>query len=602
MSTRTGYRPATERIVPSYRRRDVGLLVVGFLALAVAVVAAHRSPATRHELSLYAATPPVFWAGAAVATVCALVVAFSRPTRPARLAAYLLAGETFLAVAGLPLLRGYEYFTTGDALSHMGWARDIIAGDLASIDIIYPGLHVVSVYVHRLLGLSLETSMQLTVLFFAAAFLVFVPLVVAALTDSVTATSVAVFAAAMVIPVNNISVHFAVFPSTVAIFFVPFLLVLAVVVLTRSAGRLVTPVDGLVALGSVAVVLLHPQQAVNLLLVFATVSAAVLVYRYRSGDRSLDPFVGHTAFLAAVTTAWSLSHDRIMVTATAYTETVAGVLTGQGPTGGGSIAQRAGSLSELGVSRLELGLKLFVPALVFSVLTVLLVMRSLRHSARDDDRLTEAVVGLGLVPVGAVMLLYVFGRLQSISFRHLGFIMAMVTVFGSVGLAYGMERLSVGEFRRSGVALGTVVLAALLVVSALTLFPSPFIYQPNGQVTEMQMTGHETAFAHEADGIQYVGIRSGPERFRHAIEGTGTSLDLGDSETERVPYGRLDEDLTTVFDGPRYLVVSRADVQREAVVWRNLRYSDRGLRTVGNGPGVDRVVTNGDFRLYYVRE
>lgn len=602
MNERIRHRSPTEGIVSNYRRRDIILLLAGFLALVAAVVAAYRSPASGYELSIYAATPLAFWAGIAVAMACALIVGFSQSGRASRLAAYLLAGESFLAVVGLPILRGYEYFTAGDALSHMGWVRDILSGEITSVDLIYPGTHVISIYVHRLLGLSLEQSMQFIVVVFAAVFFVFVPLVVYVLTDSITAMTVGVFSAVMVIPINNISVHLAVFPSTIAIFFVPFVVLIAAIVLKQPGGAWGTPVDVLVGLGSVAIVLLHPQQAVNLVLVLGTVSITVLAYRYWSGIQTFDPLVGHTAFLTVLVAGWSLSHARIVVIATAYTEAVVGVLTGNVPTSGGAIARRSASLSALGVSRAEIGLKLFLPALVFAVLTGLLLAHTFLSSARrDDERLPVAILGLGLVPVGTVMVLYIAGQLQTIYFRHFGFIMALATIFGAIGLARGMEALSTGNLRRSGVAFGTLLLAALLTLSVLTVFPSPFIHQPNAQVTEMQMSGHETAFAHENGEIEYVGIRAGTNRFRDGIEGT-EPLQIGDRASRRVPFGSLDQDLTTIFDGPRYLTVSRVDVQRESVVWRNVRYSDRGFRTIDDRNGVERVVTNGDFTLYYIRE
>jgi len=597
------YRGSPDRTVSNYRRLEAVPLLVGFLALTAAVVAAHRSSAAGYELSLYTATPGLFWAGTALAMGCAMVVALGGSGWPRR-CAVLLATESCLAVVGLPILRGYAYFTSGDALTHLGWVRDLLTGALAPSDIVYPGVHVVSIHLHRLLGLDPGHATQLAVVCFAGVFVAFVPLVVAVLTESRAAPAVAVFAAVMVLPINNVSVHLAVFPSTVAIFFVPYLLLLAVVAFTHSSGRLLGPVDALVALGSVSIVLLHPQQAVNLLLVFGTATVAGFVYRRRSGDQRIYPLVGHTAFLTAVSAVWNLSHDRITVTAGDYVAAVTSVLTGEVAAGGETIGQRTGSLAALGATPLEIGLKLFLPGAVFALLTVVLVFGGLRATVGGNrDRAPVTLVGLGLVPVGVVLTLYVVGQLQSISFRHLGFMMALATVFGAVVLGRWIEWASRRTDRGAGTALAGVVLAGLVVLSAATLFPSPFIYQPNGQITEMRLDGYGTAFAHENDDVAYVGIRSGVDRYRDALEGTGTgSLDLGDDATERVPYGQLDGDLTAVFDGPRYLVVTRADIQRETVVWGELRYSERGLRTVGQSPGVDRVVANGEFSLYYVSE
>lgn len=591
-----------DRIAEADRRYHTGVLLAGFVAVTAAIIAAHRSPASTYEVSIYAATPLAFWGGVAVAIAAALAVALARPPGAYRLAALVLAGEAFVAIVALPVIRGYEFYSAGDALSHMGWIRNVLRGDLPLVELIYPGPHTVAIYVHRLLGLSVEQSMLVTVVVFATAFVAFVPLVAATLTDDARlAAVVGVFSAMLVLPINNISGHLVFFPSTMAVFFTPFVLLLAVVAATTKGEARLTPVDALLALGAAGVLFVHPQQTANLFLVFATLSAVVLFHRYYTGRRSLSPLVGHTAAIGVALVAWGASHERIASRATGYTELVLSSLL-QRDEATSTISEQTGSLAAIGVSPVEIALKLFFPSVVFLLLTALVLRSSFVRTLRSEsDRPVLAVIGLGFVPVGCVMVLYMVASLQQISFRHLGFIMALVTVFGAVA----MTRLTAGGalrgYDRGATALSGLVLALLLVLSLSTVFPSPYIYQPNGHVTEGRMTGHATAFEHEAAGVGYVGIRSGPDRFRDAIEGT-YDLDRGGADAARVPYERLDEDLTAVFDGPRYLVVSQADVQRETVAYHNLRYSERGFATLDSRTGVDLVVNNGAFKLYYVHE
>lgn len=592
-----------DRIASTDRRRHAGLLLAGFLAVTVAILVAHRAPASAYELSVYAATPLAFWVGVAVAFAAAIAVAFASPAGVYRAGALVLGGEAFVAVVSLPVIRGYEFYSAGDALSHMGWIRNVLRGELGLLNLIYPGLHSVAIFLHRLMGLELAQSMQLAVVVFSLAFVVFVPLVAAVLTDSTFAVPVGTFSAMLLLPINNISAHFVFFPSTMAVFLFPFVLLLAVVAITDVVDARVSPVDALLALGTVGVLFVHPQQAVNLLLVFVMVSVGLLVFRLRTGDRSVAPLYGHTALLAALLVTWAVVHERIMETATAYAGAVISGLFAGNTARGGAITQRTGSLAEIGVSPLEIGMKLFLPGLVFAVLAALVLSSSfVRSLRRDTDSIVLTVVGLGLVPVGVVMVLYVLGNLQTIYFRHLGFIMALVTVFGAVALIHGLEGSATRGFDRGALALTGFVVALLLVLSLATVFPSPFIHQPNSQVTEARFSGHATAFAHENPEIEYVGIRTGPDRFRDAIEGTFDLSSRAERREARVPFGELDGDLTETFDGPRYLVVSRADAQRETVAYQNIRYSDEGFIRLGTGGGVNRVVSNGEFRLYYVAE
>ncbi|MFC6728432.1 hypothetical protein ACFQDG_07240, partial [Natronoarchaeum mannanilyticum] len=59
----------TDRTESRGTRRARIALLVGFVALTTAVIAAHRSPARSYELSIYEATPLLFWGGVGVAAL-----------------------------------------------------------------------------------------------------------------------------------------------------------------------------------------------------------------------------------------------------------------------------------------------------------------------------------------------------------------------------------------------------------------------------------------------------------------------------------------------------------------------------------------------------
>jgi hypothetical protein len=91
-------------------------------------------------------------------------------------------------------------------------------------------------------------------------------------------------------------------------------------------------------------------------------------------------------------------------------------------------------------------------------------------------------------------------------------------------------------------------------------------------------------------------------RWGHAING------LPDNEVAGVPYeaGAVDtaafnsSRMGANFDQDTYVAVGTSDYQREVVLWNELRYSNQGFATIPQQEGVDRVVSNGQFDLYYV--
>lgn len=581
------------------------LLLVGFLAVAAAAVVAHMSPATGYELSIYRSTPVAFWAGAGLALGSSLLVAFYSPRRSERRLALFLAGLTVLSITALPLLRGYAFHSGGDPLTHLGWARSVLWGDIELATLLYPGLHGVSILVHRVLGVGLKHAMMLTTSLFVLVFVVFLPLFVYTVTDDLTVTAVGVFATLMLLPINNISTHLTAFPSTLAIFFTPLVLVLTLVYLTERGHRSwVHPMGVLLALASATTVLVHPQQASNLLLIVATVTVAVTVKQRVLGSfPDLRPLYGQTLFLSLVLVLWGVTHERASEAVAAYSGSVFKTLAGTSG-GAGALAQRTGSLADIGASPGEIGIKLFLVSSVFLLLTAYLLGRDLTgRMERFAPRVrTLSSFGLALPPIGVIMLLYMVGNLQTIYFRHFGFIMLIATVFGAIVLG---RRLTVARDVNPQPAVAGIVvigIAVMLTLSLLTVFPSPFIYKANGHVTEAELAGHEMAFEAESPAVGYVGIRTGPDRYRDATEGVLTLGPRSERRESRVPYGRLGGDLTSEFEGPRYVVVSESDVQRETVAFRSLRYSADGFRSLGTGDEVDRVLSNGDVQLYYVQD
>ncbi len=583
-------------------------LVAGFLALTAAALVAHATPATGYELSIYASTPTGFWAGVGAAFLVAVAVTWSTsaPGRH-RTAALVLAYGAAFAVVALPVLRGYHFAGGGDSLTHLGWLTEIAANELQPAEFLYPGVHTTALFTSHVTGVGFPRALEYTVLAFTAIFLVFVPLTVRAVTDSEIGTLAGAFAAIALLPINNVSVHLVAHPTTQALLFVPLQLFLLAHYLVRShresARSLpVTPEGALLALTSAAVVLVHPQTGLNVVLVFATISGLQYLYRRYRPHHVISqhrPLYGQTAFITLAFAVWAPRNERVGGTFTAIVESVR-----SGATPGAAVAQRGASVTELGGSFASFALKLFGPSLVFVALAGLLALALVTGRLSDGRPHRNAFVAYltaTLVPLAAAFAVFFGLSVSTQHFRYTGFIMVVVTVLGAAALAGGLRWL--GDTRTSP-ALRTVaaVFFVLLVpLSLATVYPSPFILQPSPQVTEMAIDGHGTAFDRHDPAVPFVGVRSGPERFLHTHYGTDRA------EAMDVPWARTTMNSSMFNDGvgddlggDRYVPVTRRDRLREVGLYRGFRFSAAGFQSLSSTPRVNRVVTNGDFRLYYV--
>lgn len=595
-------------ITDTGERAAKSTLVVGFVAFIIATAVAHATPATGYELSIYWGTPASFWASISVAMLASLVVSLSPITGRVRQAALVLGGACIVALAGLPVLRGYYFYGTGDALSHLGFTRLFASGAMSPTGLLHPGVHLISIFVDGASASGLQPALMLTVVAFFLLFVVFVPLCAVAIAGREVALGLGLFSAALLLPINNVSVHPLVHPISQAILFLPFQLFLLVSYITQSAEgdglTEATPVGILLAVTSAAIALIHPQQALNVIFLFSVIALLQFLFRrYQPGHVLAQhrTLYAQTAFAMLIFGIWAPRSPRVQNTSTGL---VNGLL-GAAPAAD-EITQRGASLSDLGGSLEGLFLKLFLASLVFSLVAGVFMLASL--TGRLDGSLPERnsvvkYLTLGFVPVFGLFAVFFAASYTTQPFRYLGVLMVAVTIVGAVALAYTtdrFERAGGGRLARTALAVG---FAALLVLSLMALHSSPYIYQGNSQVTESQMGGYETAFDIRDPDIPFTGVRGGPKRYLDAIYGPGTPQRTefpGDDAS--VPGGVFDNtSYAEYYETDRYLVVTESDVERETILYDGFRYSEAGFDALDSTPGINRVQANGALDLYIVQ-
>lgn len=572
------------------------LLAVGFLAVAVATAFARMSPAQGYELSLYRATPVETWIGLGIALLVALGVGIGTARAELRHVATGLLFVGILAVIAQPTIRGYAFYGMGDALTYVGWMRDIDAGRIASTELLYPGIHVVSLLVHAVTGLTIEHASLLIVYAFGLLFVAGTGLVVRELTEGGLGFVLGAFSGAMFLPLNTITTNLVIHPNAITLLFVPFVLFVLVRYLdpAESTSR-VRPIGVLLGACTIAATLYHPQQAANLLALFVGISLIQIVGR-RTNRFGRDEMALHaqTGVFAIVFGLWSSQHDR---TTGSVESLVSGLLERPESLEAGD---RGASLVEIGGSITEIFLKVFLVDTLFLALSGLVVVAILLGGRARGRDVPILYLAAGTIPPGVLFVLYAAADAQVIYFRHLSFIMVLATIIGAVGL-YRAFHASSRRMPKATTGSAVVIVAVLVVLSVPVFFPSPYVYQSSAHVTEMQFHGHETAFEHGTDEYEIHGIRQGPGRYEDAILGTGDLTPREIRQENSVSGETLDGSLVDAYDDPTYLVVTKADREREVTTYRELRYSETALDTVGDERGVHRVQDNGEFELYLIQ-
>lgn len=591
---------------PNLRRL---FLSIGFLSLALGVVFAWSSPAQGYELSIYAATPQLFWVCIGVTLGASVLVCAMYPRDRVAYLSLVLAGLAVLAIASLPMVRSYWFLGAGDALTHLGYAEDIRSGASSPRDLLYPGGHSAAVLIGEVYGLSTERAMLLWITVLLGIYLLFVPLMARAIVTHPIVTVIAGYSGILLLPFNNVSTVFQFHAYSLGVMFLPVFGFILIKHLRsgRHQRGLWGAMDGwnAVLIGTgVTLIFLHPQVGLNIVIGLGTFAVVHLIARWMSSNHPLSyirPTHGSFVVLGIIWSVWSFQHWQATALLENLTAAVYYTIIGEGEAG--QAATDAGvSAADIGGSLTELFLKLFFVSSVYALLALVVVIiaigATLRYHYREDYSVITYVgcAGITLTPF---FLAHFLGDISQYFFRHLGFAMVFVTVLGALGVFYLVRSLGGGESSPSLRVVGIWFLAAALVLTVPVIYASPYIYLPAAHITHGEHEGYHTTFALTDDETAWSGVRSGPGRFYDG-------LTPGDRPLRAIGHGAEDRDaMSSVASGAAgedlYFPVSQREVERETAAYRNLRFDRGTFQELHDAPQANHVYSNGDFDLYYVR-
>ncbi|MFA9416660.1 hypothetical protein [Natrinema sp. HArc-T2] len=591
------------------RRSTIDMTVaIGFLSVAIGLLVARANPATAYEPSIYVGTPVITWAGFALALAIAVGTAlFCRGRRQG--VGIGLGALTVTALVSLPLVRNYRFSGMGDALTHLGLTRDIVTGVSAPHQFFYPGLHALATVFHFVGGISIERSLLIGMVVLFVPFVIFVPLAVRGMAGSGLAVGLAAIISWMVLPVNNIATHMAVHTNSNALFLVPAVVFAFVVYLRRRSTVEQLPLDispfsALVFFTGLALLLVHPQQMFNVVVLVGAISGVQFLARRRFDDHPMlehpTTYV-HTISLGALFGLWALGNER-------FRQAVAALVTGllsQDIGGGSTVNQRGTSLTEIGGSLTELFVKMFLDKAVIAIFVgfFILVVWLGRSSLDDETRSFVNYISLSLFPLSGMFVVYFVGT-PTMAFRQMGFIYVLLTILAGIAFAQFAGGLSSVITRPGANAVTALVLSACLVLGLLTVFTSPLIYNPSQHVTDEMMSGYEDALDHGAEGVPYAGMGYDPYRYDHALNGLGGgSSNAGASAITGTVNASVFStgNYTGAYPADKYyFVFTEWDRTKEIEIYNELNYDRATLEGLDTEPDVNKVISNDEFTMYTV--
>ncbi|ATW89205.1 hypothetical protein halTADL_2467 [Halohasta litchfieldiae] len=570
---------------------------VAFILLSVGILLAYRSPATGYELSIYTETTMVYWIGFALSLVVATHILLSK-----NLNKYLggtLGGFAVASLLLLPIIRGYHHVGATDAMSHWGTVQDILqAGEI--LEWRYPALHVGTAIWALITGGSANTMLYMLAVVYGLVFPIFVFLSVRRLEPrKQNAKYIALLSGLLFLPINQLGVRIEAHPTSQAVLFLPVILFATILYYKNLRSR-----------SSVLIVLLvwfyiylHPQQAANLVLLLGLLSVSLIILDKRVSTEFINTH-NHHHFPTLVTGIlfWLLMSGReFFVNKLELSVERIISFTGRGIE---TVEGRASSVDAVGGSVGEIFVKLFLIASIFCglyVVNVLLIGWSVKRTKRTIPYF-ELSLTIGVLGVVGMVFFYLAGGISDQFARHLGFVMVVVTILGSLSLArlYSLLQSKLGS--RSVQSVFFIFFVCCLALSMPVIHSSSFIYKGSGHVPESHVSGYDTAFEYYDVDQPIVYARSAA--FRYASVTTDSSsgierrlIDYHEDEIGPAPI-HFDNQSIHTNENPLYVGVVGSDIARDAELYNGFKFSYDDFAYLENHPDINKVVTNGQFKLY----
>jgi len=277
---------------------------------------------------------------------------------------------------------------------------------------------------------------------------------------------------------------------------------------------------------------------------------------------------------------------------------------------------RSYSLTEVGGSLPEVFMKLFFVSMLFALLTVCAAVLEfsrqkgrLRSQSGIDTvspdggtvRTNLGYVFVGLIAIGGVFTIYVFGGISDQYFRQLGMLMVFASILGSIALGRGLTAIASRRSVTAGRwAVGSVIILCLVLTMPI-VFASPYIYTGSDHVPKTQMDGYETTFDYQSEAIAFDNVRSSTSRYGHAVQGRDVPTEAYYArDTPGVPDHFNNHSLASFYEEPTYVPVTETDRTLDPILWKGFRFSRADFRYLETDPEIDRVQSNGGYELYLI--
>ena len=565
-----------------------------FITLALVLIEQH-SPATGYELSLYDSLPAATWiflvAAIVLGTGIIVSAAFSENKSNYWLLGFMVLIMCNFIVLSLHFIRGYHFLTISDPLAHLGTTSEILSSGTIGENY-YPITHIMGAVMVEMSAIDLITVMKFVPVVFTLMSMLFIYLLASAVSAN---RGHALLSAAAGTTLLYSYYHISTYPQALSLLTFPVVFYLYF----KAAGIPSTAFKALFIILLFLFPFFHP--APEIVLIFCLVGGEIGRYVWKKRAIVQEK----SGFSDRISSNPALISTIIFFTWFSSFTVFGTLMRGRFLEWFEGNVDKVPRFNELDViSKLEpvdqvlLALKMYGGQFIYLFLSGIAVIFVLKHymGRRQESKnlfnlsVLLLISGPVYVIIFMVLGLTTIGRLFGANTE-----LWVIPVLSGFALYEVFSRLQVP--RSIGVVFVTFILVSASVLGIFTIYRSPWIYQPNMQITQMDMGGLAWSNGHVIPDTKfgYLGWPTGynpiilPAHFGHPEYGT-----FGES---------LEQDMTFIMTERFRQAADDPTLSQSSVVPIGLSaqgFDTEDIERLEQDSSVDRWYVNGDFELLYV--
>ncbi|MDQ2074384.1 hypothetical protein RBH20_17740 [Haloarcula sp. H-GB4] len=588
----------SEQTVFTHSRTTEAIAVVGVLLLLISTAIVVISPqATEYEISLYDSYPASFW-GCIIGSLFAGSLLIFRSVGNPNERSWVFGASLMLATDALlllmPLIRGYVMYGDADPLTHLGYVQDIVNTGTTGANI-YPLAHLLVLATADATGLKAMTLAMLTPVIFSAVYFGGMVSLLFQVTDSRRGFLLGL--PFVLLPILGYS-HLLFRPFDFSILLIPVVLYL----FFKSQRNPAPAIRAILVLSLVGILLYHPLTAVFVTGIF------LLYYTVQYSPKIQTIYQSPTSafgFSLAVIAGWYSNFPGVIL----RFDTIYRVLFGSG-SNDAPVQAYAQTAQEATPSLIDIvqfitfrfGTEMVLFGLGGGLFGVALLLGLKKRYALDTRTATMGTVVCVFGSVGLLFLLLdlIVTQERPWQVAKIGAVVLLGPLFHIIKSRLGRPNQSL--LAHSAKQTVTLALLILVVLSTLTLFPSPLSGMTNDQVTAMEVEGSQWLTEHETGNRELYHFDIEYRRFHHAEHGVRKGLPFWE-----VFLPAHFNYTTTKYFGQNYGSDKYIMINRKGRIFyqetypdypQRWKYTSQDFQRFNRDRTVDRSYDNGDVRIY----